>query len=247
MGTEKHSTSERGFFPSTHWSIVVDAGYDQSIVRRQALERFLAQYTEALKAHLIWRKRVDPHQAEDLIQGFLLSRVLEADLIRKADRRRGRFRSYLLTSLDRYMANEHRGARAQKRGGGQRVDLDEAADAVDGDPSPARNFELAWAQQVLREAVKRMRDHCDRTGRPELWGIFEARVLAPTLEAAEPVPYEQLIIRYSLHSADQAANLLATAKRTFTRAMRSVIAEYETEESAIDAEIDELRAALARG
>jgi len=239
--------AERGGFPSTHWSIVVDAGNDQTIVRREALGRFLRRYSEALKVHLIWRKRVDPHQAEDLIQGFLLARVLEADLIAKADPQRGRFRNYLLTSLDRYASNEYRSARAAKRGGGRRIDLDEAADALDEDPTPARSFEVAWAQQVLREAVQRMRDYCEESGRHDVWGIFEARVLAPTLEDAEPVPYEQLVSRYRLQSLEQAANLLATAKRTFSRAMRSVISEYEQDDSAIDAEIAELRGILGRG
>jgi RNA polymerase sigma-70 factor (ECF subfamily) len=216
-------------------------------VRREALTRFLRRYNEALKTHLVYRKRIDQHQAEDVVQGFLLSRVIEADLIKKADANRGRFRSYLLTSLDRYASNELRGARAKKRGGGERVDLDEAAHAEDSTAAPLQKFEVAWAQQVLRETVKRMRDHCERTGRQELWGLFEARVLAPTLEHADPVPYEQLMERYRLESQEQAANLLVTAKRTFTRAMRSVIAEYEQDDGAIDAEIADLRKILMGG
>jgi hypothetical protein len=233
-------------FPSTHWSIVVDAGQDEMLARRAALERFLVRYTDALKTHLIWHKRVDPHVAEDLIQGFLVSRVLEANLIARADQQRGRFRSYLLTSLDRYVANEYRHARAKKRSHGQLFDLDEAANATDGQATPAKNFDLVWAQEVLRQAVQRMREHCERVARPELWGIFEARVLAPTMEHVEPAPYEELIARYELRSLEQATNRLATAKRAFARALRSVIAEYEADDAAIDAEIAELRGILSR-
>jgi hypothetical protein len=230
-------------FPTTHWSLVTRAGETPSDTQREALGELVRQYIPALRAHLIVRKRVRPQDADDLVQAFLAANVVEQGLVGRADRELGRFRTFLLTALDRFVVNQLHHDSAGKRSGAA-AEIDERVAARGGDPAAA--FDAAWARQVIAQAMRRMREQHHQSGRQDIWCVFEGRVIAPMLDHASPVPYEQLVLRLGLKSHDEAWNLLATAKRAFARALRSVVGEYEKDERRIEEEIAELRAALAR-
>lgn len=234
-------------FPSTHWSLIGRAGDPDRAVRRRAVARLLERYWQPLRAHLTRRRGIDVNEADDLLQAFVVSRVLEDDLIARASRERGRFRAFLVTSLDRFVSNERRHARARKRAAlAAPASLDDGPPVADPAGGPDEAFDLAWARQVIRETLRHMYDQCRRQDRPDVWGVFDARVLAVTLGGREPVPYEQLVDEFKLASAEQAWNVLATGKRMFARALRSVVEEYEADPAEVDAEIVELKAALSR-
>ena len=230
-------------FPETSWSEV-----ERAPGSRDALGRLLVRYLPALRARLVIEKRIQPDRAGDLLSGFISDRVVEQQLVARADRSRGRFRTFLLTALDRYVVDQHRAASAGKRnpGGGSTVVslelLDERQHPGAGSPSAAS--EVAWAREVLAEAVRRMEAQCRADARPDLWDVFRCRVLDPALEGAEPLPYDQFVSTFGLKTPAQAANALVTAKRMFARVLRSVVAEY-ADGAAADQEIAELRAILA--
>jgi hypothetical protein len=113
--------------------------------------------------------------------------------------------------------------------------------------APDEAFDAAGAREVIAQAMRRTRERCVSDGREDVWRVFEARMLCPIMDGAQLVPYERLIDELKLADMAAAANLLVTAKRTFTRALRSVIGEYEKDKDRIDDEIRELRAALSRG
>ena len=93
---------ERGeaSFPSTDWSEVEEAGGGSGPAAREALGELLVRYLPALRAHLVRRLRFTPDEAEDLLQGFIADKVVERGLVARADRRRGRFRTFLLAALE---------------------------------------------------------------------------------------------------------------------------------------------------
>jgi RNA polymerase sigma-70 factor (ECF subfamily) len=234
-------------FPATQWSAVEHAG-EIGPAGAKALGELLPRYLGPLRAHLARQQRLEMHQAEDLLQGFLAEKVLERNLIGDASREKGRFRTFLLVALDRFVSNQLRDARSLKRSPGEKTaPLDAAAATAAPVPTPSGVFEAAWARQVLSNAAERMRDECKASNRDDIWQIFEARVLCPTLEGAEPVPYEQLVTQLGLSDVDAASNLLVTAKRMFARSLRGVVGEYMGEDGQIEQEIAELRAILARG
>ncbi|HSZ60080.1 MAG TPA: hypothetical protein VK797_30835 [Tepidisphaeraceae bacterium] len=234
-----------GRFPSTHWSLVVCAAGDAGEAQRRALSDLLNRYAPALRTCLVARRSLEPSEADDLVQEFLAAKVVEDGLIGKADQQRGRFRTFLLTALDRFVSNELRNRRAQKRGNGAVMALADAEEIATAS-GPHEAFDAAWAREVIAQATWRMRERCLRDGREDVWRVFESRVLGPIADGGEPAPYEQLARDLNLASVDAAANLLTTAKRTFTRALRSVIGEYEKDKDRIDDEIRDLRAALSR-
>ena len=233
-------------FPTTRWSSVARAGSDEAEATRAALDRLLGRYLPALKAHLVYQRRMTPDRADDLLQGFVSEKILQKNLIARADRDRGKFRTFMLYALDNYVVSAMRRASAKKRSPaeGATVGLDEHLDHVAADEGPSDVFDVAWARQVLAEVLSRMESECADSGRSDIWGVFECRVLKPMLDRGDPLPYEELVERFGLKSPAQASNVLVTAKRMFARILQSVVAEYAGDD--VEAEISELRLILSR-
>src|SRR4051795_12436921 len=90
-------------FPTTRWSLVGRAAARGTDNGRLALSELLQIYLPALKAHLVGPLRIDEHRADDLLQGFLADKVVEQNMIALADPTRGKFRTFLLTALERFV------------------------------------------------------------------------------------------------------------------------------------------------
>lgn len=235
-------------FPTTHWSLIGAAGQADPAQRREVLGELLTRYLPALKAHLVYQKRLEPEDADDLLQGFVSRKLLEQDILTQVAPGKGKFRTWLLTVLDRFLVSERRYAAAAKRSAAGTVSLEEVRrEQAAATPPPAAVFDQTWAREVLAEALRRLETECTATGRPDLWGVFQARVLGPTLEGSEPLPYEQLVERFAFASPVQASNALITAKRTFVRLLRAVIGEYSADEADVEDEIRDLQRILAGG
>jgi RNA polymerase sigma-70 factor (ECF subfamily) len=231
-------------FPTTHWSLVGRAGGRADAgAGRVALGELLRIYLPALRAHLLGPMGIARDRAEDLLQGFLADKVLEQNMIALADPNRGKFRTFLLTALQRFVIDAHRHESAARRvpPGGRILDVEQFGHrAARAASAPSLAFDRAWAGEVLNEVARRMRAECAQTDRPHLWGIFEARMLIPIIDGTEPPTHEQLARQWNLDGPDKSANALGTAKRLFTRLFREVVAEYAADEAEVDSEIREL-------
>ncbi|MFO0748496.1 MAG: ECF-type sigma factor [Myxococcota bacterium] len=232
-------------FQTTHWSLVQRAGLDPSLAQRDALGELIARYAGPLRAWVMARKRVDRERAEELVQAFLASRVVEKNLLGRAAQDRGRFRTFLVTALERFVIDTYREESAAKRGGGADTrDLDAAEHVSDGGLDAAAALERQWAQDVIAEAVRRMRTAT--AGRPDLWGVFADRILGPAFDGTDASAYADLVQRLGFAHEGQAASALQTGKRIFARTLRGVVAEYAATADEVDAELAELMAAVAR-
>src|SRR5689334_5139553 len=94
-----------GGFPTTRWSLVRRAKLRDSFDQPVAMDEIARLYSRALRAHLLQRTHGDVHRADDLLQGFLADKVLEQRLIDRADPNRGRFRTFLLGAMDKYLVD----------------------------------------------------------------------------------------------------------------------------------------------
>jgi RNA polymerase sigma-70 factor (ECF subfamily) len=163
---------QRRRFETTRWSLVLAAGGGGSADSRAALATLCADYWYPLYAYV--RRRVaDSHAAHDLIQEFF-ARLLERDVLATADPRRGRFRSFLLTSLQHFLTNQWDRSQAQKRGGGRAIiPLDirhgEARYALEpADRQTAeRLFERQWAETLLDRVMDQLRAEFTRGGKQQ--------------------------------------------------------------------------------
>lgn len=228
-------------FPETHWTLIRDAAEAQSDRGRQALDRLLRRYRPVLHWHLTAYRRMSAADADDLLQGFIVNKVLEQQLIGQADPARGRFRSLLLTALDNYRASRHRFEAAAKRSPGQGAHAAlEAAEDVAVEDDPAAAFDVRWARCVFDAAAEQMRQACEASGRQDVWTVFSERELEPARSGLEPVSYDDLSRRLGLATSTQAANLLVTAKRMFRREVEQVVGEYAADRRAVEAEVRDL-------
>ena len=150
-----------GVFATTHWSVVVQARDSQSPEAAQAMERLCRTYWYPLYV-FVRRKGYSHENACDLTQAFF-ARFLEKRYLRSVDAQLGKFRTFLLTSLTHFLADEWDKSQAQRRGGGRPIlSLDEAAaeeryllEPVD-HTTPERLFEQRWAQTVLSAVLDRL-------------------------------------------------------------------------------------------
>lgn len=243
---EEKKTGDR--FIATRWSLVALAADPQRPEHQQAMADLLRRYLPALKSHVIHRFHVAPDRADDLLQSFIAQRMLERELLAKADRSRGKFRTFLCTALDHFVSNELRYERAERRGGGHVSSLDDGRvlEPMDDSPAPGEGFDVQWARQVVDQAIELMRSECEKSHRSDVWEIFDCRVLRPALQDTAAPPYDQLVERFGLESPTQASNLLVTAKRMFARMLREVVAEYSADSKEVDGEIADLRSILSR-
>src|SRR5262245_46870014 len=103
-------------FTTTHWSVILAAGRDSSPGAREALERLCRTYWYPLYAYLR-RRGFGEHDAQDVTQGFI-TQLLERGSLKSVTKERGKFRSFLLASLNFFVADQCDKASAAKRGGG---------------------------------------------------------------------------------------------------------------------------------
>lgn len=157
-------------FVTTHWSIVLSARDLSSPQSAAALEKLCRAYWYPLYAHVRWLGN-SPHDAEDLTQEFF-ARLLQKNYLEAAERERGRFRTFLLMALKRFLANEWDRARASKRGGGLALaplDREVAEQRYEAEAAefPAdRMYERRWALALLAQTMARLRAEFEQAGKP---------------------------------------------------------------------------------
>jgi RNA polymerase sigma factor (sigma-70 family) len=150
------------WFVTTHWSVVLSARQKDSPQSDAALEALCRTYWYPLYAY-VRRQGHAAHDAQDLTQEFF-ARLLQKDYLQAAAREKGRFRTFLLVALKRFLANEWDRARAQKRGGGQvllSLDTSAAETRYQLEPAPDASadliFDRRWALTLLDRTMARLR------------------------------------------------------------------------------------------
>ena len=202
-------SSDKPSFETTQWSIVVSAGDSQPGHARGAIEQLCRRYWFPLFAFLR-RRGYDEPEAEDLVQAFFV-RVIEKEVFAAADRDRGRFRTFLLTSLENFLRNEHSKANAARRGGGAKpISLDlrdregKLMRLIADDSSPEDEFHRQWAIDVLAQVLETVKQEYDVRGNA---GLFEAlrpflstdRQRKPYAEVAESLNMSEANVKVAVH------------------------------------------------
>jgi RNA polymerase sigma factor (sigma-70 family) len=184
---------ERAIFVTTHWSVVLAAGRNDTTRSRDALARLCNTYWYPLYSY-VRRRGYSAHDAQDLTQEFF-ARILEKHSLNAADPERGSFRSFILTALNNFLAQEWEKSRAQKRGGRaetfsldlaqaeQRYDLEPASEAT-----PDKDFDKKWALALLESVMLRLEAEYKADAKPELFAALK-QTLAGSRESQ---PYGDL-------------------------------------------------------
>lgn len=176
--TNARDASSRVRFDTTHWSLVVRAGSEESQDASAALNELCRAYWMPIYAE-IRRRGHPPVDAQDLTQEFF-TRLLRRNAFGRVDREKGRFRSYLLAALDYFLADDWRARIAEKRGGGA---MPLPLDAAEGETwfceqpargaTPAEAFDQSWAVILMDRALTTLRDEYHEGGRAEIFAAVQ--------------------------------------------------------------------------
>lgn len=153
-------------FVTTRWTTVAAAAGENSSIATQALERLCADYWRPIFRYFV-RSVGSSDQARDLTQAFFVE-LLESRSYARAIPERGRFRSYLLSAAKYFLADQHKRANAQKRGGHvEFLQFDTViADAnASSTLPPDQQYDKDWAFAILDRSVARLREEFQLSGR----------------------------------------------------------------------------------
>jgi RNA polymerase sigma factor (sigma-70 family) len=245
MHASSTAPSPRATFNTTHWSVVVTATCGNDDRARAALTRLCQTYWYPLYAY-VRRRGHTAHDAQDLTQAFF-AQILERQSLVRASPELGKFRTFILTALNRFLVSEWRQANAQKRGGGRdllSLDWAAAEERFDLEPSsnasPDKLFEKQWALTVLDDVLKRLEEEYKTAGRTELF-----RELKQTLMGRrETQPYTELAAKLGLSESAIKVNVHRLRKR-YRELIRLELAATVEDPHDVEAELHYLFRVLA--
>ena len=172
--TEPSQARFQGQFPQTRWSVVLAARDAEDQLAATALDELCRAYWFPLYVY-VRRRGASPEDAEDLTQGYFAA-LIERGYLTQVDRERGKLRSFLLTTLKHYLADEWDKTRTLKRGHGQRLVSIDAANAEEryamepaDEASPDRLFDRRWALTLLDNVLTALRADYASAGQERLF------------------------------------------------------------------------------
>ena len=230
-------------FTTTHWSVVLAAGQSESPQAAEALERLCRTYWYPLYA-FVRRRGYSPEDAQDLTQEFL-ARLLATRALGTVHPAKGRFRSFLLASLNHFLANEWDKARALKRGRGQTtISLDtaetryraESSDAMSAD----RLFERQWSLTLLAQVTVHLRADYHTSGKGPLFDALQIYLSGEKGLA----PYRETAGQLGL-GLDALKKAVERLRRRYGELLREEIAHTVSDPAEVDEEIRYLRSVVA--
>ena len=236
-----------GVFVTTHWSLVLKATQEDTTKARTALERLCQTYWYPLYAY-VRRRGFSRDDAQDLTQAFF-AKLLERQWLGAADKEKGRFRTFLLTAMERFLANEWDKVRTLKRGGGKvhvPIQLDTAETRYGVEPqdtrTPAQAFEYRWALTLLDEVLKRLEGEYRSRGQQVLFAALKPCLIGERSSH----PYADLAARLGMGETALKVTVHRLRHR-YRELLRAEIAETVASKEEVDAEMKHLFEVLAKG
>ncbi len=200
--TSSAPVNPRAVFATTHWSVVLTAASNDTTRSQMAMARLCQTYWYPLYAY-VRRRGHSAQDAQDLTQSFFLY-LLEQRWVGRADPERGRFRSFILATINHFLANEWKKGMAQKRGGDcqhlsldwavaeQRFYLEPAAQVA-----PDKLFDKQWALSLLSGVIDRLEHEYQSDGRADLFAALKQTLLG----LRDSQPYAELALALDLNES----------------------------------------------
>lgn len=244
---EAHSGAgtRTGVFATTHWSVVLAAGEINTPASAAALDELCSGYWYPLYAY-VRRHGHSPELSQDLTQEFF-HRLLRKNYLAQIDPKKGKFRSFLLASMNHFLANEWDRSKTLKRGGGisfvpldgqlaeQRFESERRTSY-----SPAELYDRTWAMALLEKVLGRLRQETAANGKAER---FEA--LKEVLMGERPsLTYAALATK--LGTTEPALKMMVQRlRRRYGELLREEISQTVTDQAEVQSELRHLRSVLS--
>jgi len=244
MRWEHTSLARAASFDTTHWTIIMTAAQSQVEGGPAALAELCRLYWYPL---YVFARRYghSPDDAQDLTQGFFLD-LLEHRALARADRLKGKFRSFLLASFKNYLCRENRRAHVLKRGGGCEfisLDLERAESRYQLEPVDAltaeKIFDARWAMTLLDRAMTLLGEEYAAEDKTSAFEMLKAFL---DLSKAPP-PYEQAADALQI-SVGSVKTLIHRMRKRFASILRAEVRRTVSDPAEVDGEVHALCDAL---
>ena len=233
-------------FSTTHWSVVLEAGVSQDSRAHAALEELCRTYWYPIYC-FARRRGQGPEDAQDLTQEFF-KRLIDRRDFSRADRDKGRFRSFLLACLNHFLAKEWRDRNTLKRGAGQILVPIDMATAEAGyaagqsqNQTPEQLYDQRWALGVMERAMKRLRQEFAESGKERLFDELKGFLSAATEDGA----YDLAAARLKM-TPNAVATSVHRLRRSYRERVREEVAQTVTTPLELEAEMRYLLEVLTR-
>jgi DNA-directed RNA polymerase specialized sigma24 family protein len=213
-------------------------GAESEEVQREALAKFSEAYWPPLYT-FVRRRGYTPADAQDVVQAFFVH-LFEQDTLSRADRDKGRLRTFLLGSLQNFLLKQRERMSALKRGGGQQMvsfeellPQAEASMLATSHLSDVNSYDVAWASSVVTRAWKNVRDRFTAEGKREWVDELRPFVAGGT---GTPPPQEDVAKRLGT-SVENFRVWLSRLRQTYRHALRAEVASTVSDPTNIDDEL----------
>jgi DNA-directed RNA polymerase specialized sigma24 family protein len=233
-------------FRTTRWTVIMLAAQSKNPAGKAALAELYRLYWSPLYAFARYRG-YSPQDAQDLTQGFFVH-VIEHETLTRADPLKGKFRSFLLGSFQKYLSVDAQRARCVKRGGtGEFVSLDmqDAESCLLAQPAenltPEKLFDAQWAMTLLGRAMTRLREEYTNRGNSSTFDAL--KIFVDKDDSKTLLSYEQAAKLLGVR-ASAAKTLIHRFRKRYSAIVRQEIARTISDPAEVDEEIHALCEAL---
>ena len=227
-------------FPNTNWTILASATLNGDASGQEALNELCRSYWQPV-AFFIRSRGVPTERVEDLTQDFFIQ-IMERQFFKRADRDKGRFRSFMLGSLRLFLTDDLRRQKTLKRGGDvehftlQEDDLISEAEEL--------KFDQAWAEMVFERALQKVEEMVLKKRTPHYWSLLRSFLPGPSTMLS--LSYPELGQEMGLSEGGAKAEVFRLRKR-FRESLRAEVALTVGAPHEVDEELNHLREMLERG
>ena len=219
-------------FQATQWTQLRESDLSSIVMGELYLK-----YRKPVYRFLL-RRGFSKDSAKDLIQSFFTDKVLGQHLFHKAEQHKGKFRSFLLRAVRNYAID-------QKRKDKRLLPLEDDKEIPTTQGDPLHEFNQAWANNILEEALQELEHECRAHGKPIHWDVFNKWLLEHNL-TEERQSLAKIASQLGLKKTSQAYSIIAHTKMRFQHILRRQLQRHVRSEHDIDQEILELLQALSR-
>lgn len=226
-------------FPNTQWTLILQAASTQTSEGMAALDQLCRRYWEPLRAY-VRRQGYKDADADDVTQAFF-ARLLEHGTHARAERERGRFRTFLLNAMQNFISNERRDATRLKRGGGvDHASIDEVADDLSTTHTPETIFEKEWAQALIASALAALKAEYQSKGQGKRFEL-----LRPLLSVRHDGDLGSLAVQMGV-TTGYLRKVLHIFRYRFGDLVREEVARLVADPAEIDDELGYLMSVLSK-
>lgn len=233
-----------GMFPRTRWTQVGNVRSADTNEFSEALDYLTDQYWQPIFRY-IQRQGNDEQRSKDLTQSFILH-CLEKSVFARAEQERGRFRSFLLTSLKNFMTTAHRRERAQsRRPAGGLVSLESMTSGTSivlepsVDESPEESFYRSWIANLIEKAVAQLQEEARLTNRQAHFKLFKERLVAPALYGSPRASVKEMAAEVGIDEKT-ASNCITSMKRRFKTLLQDEVRLFADSDDEVTNEITDM-------